>query len=667
MFCKDCGTKLREGSIFCSNCGAKVYYGESNKENENQNVFKEPDKQESDNKHEETEDQTEELKDGMQPGNKPDDYDPSRDSAFAPEDGEDTPQDSAFVQPYGMNNYPPQNNTFNQPYGVYPQQQGNIPPYGMYPQQQDNMPPYGVYPQSQDYNPEDEDFDDEPENKSHKGLIIALSIISSLIIIAALVVIFVFVLPKKEKDENTANNDNTNTKTAVATEDDNKTTAATTEAQLDTSYDGLKNAIANLKPVTIKFVSSDVSDYPNVKTYFTIEDSEGNSVMLSSPNVAIKETIANGSEIEREIKSFEKLEGREGISIELVADKSGSMESDLPTMQNIMSQFVNALDYASGDMVELIAFDSYVMYMCTYTQDTSLLNNGINNMTTYGETALYDALYEAVRNAGCKEGARCVIAFTDGEDNCSVHTAEEVISLANSLSVPIFIIGTYSGDYSMYSDITGRTGGMYWDIDSVSDMSTILDSIYQREKNMYCLEYVSDASADAYAQRNISCVVADNTYGSVIDTIFTAVQTLEKEKHESRYELIVEDISWSEANEACLKKGGHLITITSQDEMNQAIALAEGAGLRFVWMGGYTSIRNDVAYGHWITGEPFEFQPWYPGEPSRTDEDGADEMYLMLWQVNDEWSWNDQRNDPVGETGLEYFKGKTGYICEYED
>ncbi len=667
MFCKDCGTKLREGSIFCSNCGAKVYYGESNKENENQNVFKEPDKQEADNKHEETEDQTEELKDGMQPGNKSDDYDPSRDSAFASEDGEDTQQDSAFVQPYGMNNYPTQNNTFNQTYGMYPQQQGNMPPYGMYQQQQDNMPPYGVYPQSQDYNPEDEDLGDEPENKSHKGLIIALSIISLLIIIAALVVIFVFVLPKKEKDENTANNDNTNTKTAVATEDDNKTTAATTEAQPDTSYDGLKNAIANLKPVTIKFVSSDVSDYPNVKTYFTIEDSEGNSVMLSSPNVAIKETIANGSEIEREIKSFEKLEGREGISIELVADKSGSMESDLPTMQNIMSQFINALDYASGDMVELIAFDSYVMYMCTYTQDTSLLNNGINNMTTYGETALYDALYEAVRNAGCKEGARCVIAFTDGEDNCSVHTAEEVISLANSLSVPIFIIGTYSGDYSMYSDITGRTGGMYWDIDSVSDMSTILDSIYQREKNMYCLEYVSDASADAYAERNISCVVADNTYGSVIDTIFTAVQTLEKEKHESRYELIVEDISWSEANEACLKKGGHLITITSQEEMDQAIALAEGAGLRFVWMGGYTSIRNDVAYGHWITGEPFEFQPWYPGEPSRTDEDGADEMYLMLWQVNDEWSWNDQRNDPVGETGLEYFKGKTGYICEYED
>ena len=37
----------------------------------------------------------------------------------------------------------------------------------------------------------------------------------------------------------------------------------------------------------------------------------------------------------------------------------------------------------------------------------------------------------------------------------------------------------------------------------------------------------------------------------------------------------------------------------------------------------------------------------------------------MLWDVNGNWSWNDQRNDPGRD--FKYFAGKTGYICEYED
>ncbi len=39
----------------------------------------------------------------------------------------------------------------------------------------------------------------------------------------------------------------------------------------------------------------------------------------------------------------------------------------------------------------------------------------------------------------------------------------------------------------------------------------------------------------------------------------------------------------------------------------------------------------------------------------------------MLWYVQDYWSWNDQRDDVINDTGLSYFLGNTGYICEYED
>ena len=65
--------------------------------------------------------------------------------------------------------------------------------------------------------------------------------------------------------------------------------------------------------------------------------------------------------------------------------------------------------------------------------------------------------------------------------------------------------------------------------------------------------------------------------------------------------------------------------------------------------------------------QPFAYTAWFPGEPSRNDKDGTPEFYLMLWYVQDYWSWNDQRDDVINDTGLSYFLGNTGYICEYED
>ena len=418
--------------------------------------------------------------------------------------------------------------------------------------------------------------------------------------------------------------------------------------------------------MNLGFVSSDVSEYPTVKLYYTVEDDAGEALLLTSPNAAIRETLSNGQQVERTVTSVEVLAGNQGVSFNICADKSGSMDSDMATMQQAMNEFVDAMDTASGDQAELISFDSYIMYMCTYTQDKYLLHNGINNMVADGGTAFYDALYESVMNASTQEGARCVVAFTDGDDNESRHTYSEVIDYANSLNVPIFIIGTtsYGG---VYESIAKDTGGWFWSISSVSDMSEVLSEIYKMEKDMYCVSYESEGSVDQYSQRSVDCVMSDATYGSQTSSTFTPVKPIEVAAHTSRYEVVKADVSWTEANQAAMQKGGHLVTITSQAEMDEVSGLCDAEGIKYVWMGGYTSVYQNSSFGHWVTGEDFNsFTAWYPGEPSRQDRDQAEEMYLMLWKIDDEWSWNDQREN-VFDTGLKYFTGNLGYVIEYED
>ena len=193
--------------------------------------------------------------------------------------------------------------------------------------------------------------------------------------------------------------------------------------------------------------------------------------------------------------------------MDIVIDKSSSMESCFGQVQIILDDFIRSMDYASGDAAEIIAFDSYIMYMCSYTDQMANLLNGIDNMSTYGRTALYDALWTGVTNAGRRTGANCVIGFTDGRDDESSHSYEEVISLANSLDIPIYLIGTSGADYSVLNNISESTGGMSWDINSIQDMNDILSEIYKTQKNMYCIEYESDAKADAYATRTLSAVL----------------------------------------------------------------------------------------------------------------------------------------------------------------
>lgn len=445
-----------------------------------------------------------------------------------------------------------------------------------------------------------------------------------------------------------------------------------------------QNLLANLDPVNfaslserlqtiekdnLQFYSCDVSEYPIVRMYYSLSDDAVSPVTLTAPAAGIVETISGGAAIERTVRSIQQLQGHEGLNIDIVADTSSSMENDLPQMQQIMQEFVSGLDFSVGDRAEVISFDTYVYYMCTYTNNLSLLVNGIQNMSTEGDTAVYDALITGITNAGRQEGAKCVIGFTDGEDNSSAATADDVIAASRTMNVPVYIIGTSDADADELTYITEQTGGDYWNIDAISDLSGIMQEIYGSQKDLYCIEYDSDPNADATAARTVSCVLEDDSRGGVTGNVsFTPAKAVEAVPHDSWYEIVKADVTWQEANEACLAKGGHLITITSEEEEQQAAALAQSAGLKYVWIGGYTSIRGSEAYGHWVTGEPFEYAAWYPGEPSRSDQlDGETEQYLMLWYVQGQgWSWNDQRNDVLHIDGLTYFTGNVGYICEYE-
>lgn len=120
-------------------------------------------------------------------------------------------------------------------------------------------------------------------------------------------------------------------------------------------------------------------------------------------------------------------------------------------------------------------------------------------------------------------------------------------------------------------------------------------------------------------------------------------------------------ISWPDARKAAesmryMGKKGHLVTITSADEMDFVAATFPGDARSSWWIGGYQDksapdFRETAGGWRWVTGEPWSFTAWRRGEPNDLD---GNANFLNMFP---DGPWNDTvATDDHGR----------GYVVEFE-
>ena len=138
----------------------------------------------------------------------------------------------------------------------------------------------------------------------------------------------------------------------------------------------------------------------------------------------------------------------------------------------------------------------------------------------------------------------------------------------------------------------------------------------------------------------------------------------DQEQGESEYKAVKSDMSWEDAQKACKLIKGHLATISSHEEFEKIVSLADSEGLKYVWIGCHRDDRGNYVWENGETINIDDLNAWGKGEPSFTD-NGEKEDYIMLWFFNGKWSFNDSASDPCSEYPADY-SGKMGYICEFD-
>lgn len=197
------------------------------------------------------------------------------------------------------------------------------------------------------------------------------------------------------------------------------------------------------------------------------------------------------------IRCNESVEGN--MAWAMVFDASGSMEDEYGTitkieaLRNSASNFLDKL--RANDEGLLIHFNQTVRLSQDWTTDIELLKQKVNDIEFKGNTAYFDAGYEGVeRTYVHKNPNKAIVLLSDGEDNSSTHTEDELIDFANEKNINIFTIGvslTEEGQTSL-KRISDLTGGKYYSANDPEAMDSVFTDIYNEiETDDCCRIYFS--------------------------------------------------------------------------------------------------------------------------------------------------------------------------------
>jgi VWFA-related protein len=269
----------------------------------------------------------------------------------------------------------------------------------------------------------------------------------------------------------------------------------------------------------VRVTQVDRSRFPQVTVYVSLVDAQGEPVPVSPSQLTIEE---DGVPVEA--SSIEGVQPIEKLTTLLVMDVSGSMAvaGKMEAAKAAARAYVEEM--RPEDEAGLVSFSVEVDYVQPVTSDRQTLRAAIDGLTPGEDTAMYDALTRANEILASVEGRKAVIVLTDGMDNSSRVTMEQVLSGIGPAGLSISTIGlgdpgkagvSFEGlDEPALRGLADQTGGLY---ESVSDPS-LLTGIYERFartlQSEYAITYTSPGSLRDGVNRSITVRLAGAAAGS---------------------------------------------------------------------------------------------------------------------------------------------------------
>jgi len=202
------------------------------------------------------------------------------------------------------------------------------------------------------------------------------------------------------------------------------------------------------------------------------------------------------------VKPFSKKDTSRGLdgvdsadaasSIFVLFDTSNYMYRGFVFAQDAIAAFVRYLDHR--DRVAFYSYSRDVSRVCLLTGDRSRVLQGVRTTVAGDQAALYDALLKTLRDAGMFSGRRAVVVFSNGPDDASMASPEDVRDLAQSEGIPIYMVCTQEAEddtlsSAIFKRISIATGGQAYFAGHWKGQRKAFDSIRDDLAHLYTLSY----------------------------------------------------------------------------------------------------------------------------------------------------------------------------------
>ncbi len=184
----------------------------------------------------------------------------------------------------------------------------------------------------------------------------------------------------------------------------------------------------------------------------------------------------------------------EDVPLELVVavDVSGSMTPVMPKVRKAVKDFLAAVP--TRDEVTIVGFNDVVFPASRKSTSLPERMAAVDRLATWGATALYDAIIQGVDMLGRQAGRRAMVVFSDGEDQGSHVTLEDVERRLQASDVTLYIIAQGRGITHEYlrkvmQRLSTPTGGRVFATDNIDRLQDAFSDLLDELSNQYLLGY----------------------------------------------------------------------------------------------------------------------------------------------------------------------------------